>query len=84
MSHISSQSKNKASKETQHAPPKRRITFNGLHGVVSPEDRTLRNNCWENRKSCKRHEEYRWTSVGNAFSRSQDPTVGYCPQTFRL
>jgi hypothetical protein len=30
----------------RHAPPKRRWTFNGLHGVISPEDRTAHHCRW--------------------------------------
>jgi hypothetical protein len=38
----------------RYIPPKRRVQLNGLHGVISPEDSTLRNHRCENLKSYKK------------------------------
>jgi hypothetical protein len=35
----------------RHVPPKRQLTFNALHAVISPKDRTLRSHSCEKLRS---------------------------------
>jgi hypothetical protein len=41
-----------------HVPPKRWLTFNGIHGVISQEDRTFHNHRCDNFKSYIRYYYY--------------------------